>query len=152
MEISRRWATEADRELARRVHHEAYRDVVERQFGRWVEAEQNRFFERGWADARHEIVLCDGEPCGYVCVEERAEDVHVRELVILPRFQGRGIGTALLGEAIERARGRGRPVRLGTFHVNRAAELYRRLGFRETARTRTHILMEWRPWPRDEDA
>jgi GNAT superfamily N-acetyltransferase len=145
MEISQRPATEADLELARRVHHQAYREVVERQFGRWVVAEQDRFFDCGWADARHEIVLCDGEPCGYVCVEDRADDVHVRELVILPEFQGRGIGSALLGEAIARARGRGVPVRLGTFHRNRAAELYRRLGFQETGRTPTHILMEWRP-------
>jgi GNAT superfamily N-acetyltransferase len=143
MEISRRPATEADRDLARRVHHAAYREAVERQFGRWVEAEQDRFFADGWAGARHEIVLCDGQPCGYVCVEERADDVHVRELVIMPEFQGRGIGTALLGEAIERARDRGVPVRLGTFHRNRAAELYRRLGFREIGRTGTHILMEW---------
>ena len=145
MEISRRPATEADRELARRVHHQAYQEAVERQFGRWVVAEQDRFFDRGWADARHEIVLCDGEPCGYVCIEDRADDIHVRELVILPEFQGRGIGSALLGEAIARARGRGVPVRLGTFHHNRAAELYRRLGFQETGRTPTHILMEWRP-------
>ena len=145
MEISRRPATEADLDLARRIHHDAYRDAVERQFGRWVESEQDRFFAAGWADASHEIVLCDGEPCGYVCIEERADDVHVRELVIRPELQGRGIGTALLGQAIERARGRGVPVRLGTFHRNRAAGLYRRLGFRETGRTRTHILMEWRP-------
>jgi ribosomal protein S18 acetylase RimI-like enzyme len=145
MEIGRRPATETDRDLARRVHHEAYRDAVERQFGRWVEAEQDRFFAAAWVAARHEIVLCDGQPCGYVCVEECADDVHVRELVIMPEFQGRGIGTALLGEALERARGRGVPVRLGTFHHNRAAELYRRLGFREVGRTRSHILMEWQP-------
>ena len=143
MEIRRRPATEADRDLARRVHHAAYREAVERQFGRWVDDEQDRFFASGWAAASHEIVLCDGQPCGYVCVEDGADDVQVRELVIDPEFQSRGIGTALLGETCERARGRGVPVRLGTFHRNRAAELYRRLGFREVGRTATHILMEW---------
>jgi ribosomal protein S18 acetylase RimI-like enzyme len=35
-------------------------------------------------------------------------------------------------------------VRLGTHHANRAAELYRRLGFREYARDETHVHMEWR--------
>ena len=39
---------------------------------------------------------------------------------------------------------RGVAVRLQTHLVNRAAELYRRLGFQERGRTVTHILMEWR--------
>ena len=33
-----REATESDREYARRVHHLAYREIVERQFGEWDEA------------------------------------------------------------------------------------------------------------------
>jgi ribosomal protein S18 acetylase RimI-like enzyme len=145
MELLRRPATEADFDFARRVHHEAYRDVVERQFGRFGE-EQDQFFARNWAKHPHEIVLSDGVPCGYVAVYDRDEAVVFSELVILPAFQGRGIGTFLLREQMERARGRGVPVWLGVLHENhRAATLYRRLGFRETGRTDTHILMEW--WP-----
>jgi hypothetical protein len=45
---------------------------------------------------------------------------------------------------IENAGVRQVPVRLGTFRVNRAVNLYRRLGFREVGKTDTHILMEWR--------
>jgi hypothetical protein len=36
------------------------------------------------------------------------------------------------------------PVRLRAFHANHAVNLYRGLGFRETGKTDTHILMEWR--------
>jgi GNAT superfamily N-acetyltransferase len=144
MELTRRPATRADTELARRVHHEAYREVVERQFGAWREAAQDRFFADGWDAAAFEILLCDGAPCGYTCVEDRADHVHVRELVVRPPFQRRGIGSAILRQTLERARVRGVPVRLETFHLNQAAELYRRHGFRETGRTGTHILMEWR--------
>jgi ribosomal protein S18 acetylase RimI-like enzyme len=144
MQITRRPARAADADPARRIHHDAYRAVVERQFGPWDEAAQDRFFGVAWAAAAHEMVECDGQPCGYVCIEERADDIHVREIVVAPGFQGRGIGSTLLRAVLDRAHARGVPVRLGTFHANRAAALYRRLGFREIGHTATHILLEWR--------
>ena len=134
---------DADTELARAVHHRAYRDVSVRQFGPWDEKAQDEFFADGWSAASHQVVLCDGVPCGYICVEDRGGEIHLRELVIDPEFQGRGIGSSLLREVIEDARARQVPVRLGTFHLNRAVNLYRRMGFREVGRTETHILMEW---------
>jgi ribosomal protein S18 acetylase RimI-like enzyme len=87
--------------------------------------------------------LLDGTPCGYVSIEERDADIHVRELVLAPEFQGRHIGTTILQELIDRARARHVPIRLGTHHQNRAIYLYRRLGFHETGRTDTHVLLEW---------
>jgi len=138
-------ASPADTEFGRRVHHQAYREVVERQFGAWNVAAQDAYFRDGWGAAAHEIVECDGVPVGYVCVEDRPDLVHVRELVLLPEFQNRGIGTAVLRQVLVHAEGRGVPVQLGTLHTNRAAALYRRLGFREIGRTETHILFERRP-------
>ncbi len=143
MEVSLRPATSADTDFARQMHHAAYRAVVERQFRSWQEDAQDAFFARDWAAATFNIVVCDGIPCGYACIEERAHAVHVRELVIAPQFQGHGVGTWVLRNAMDRARARGVPVRLGTLHANRAAALYRRLGFRETGRTDTHLLFEW---------
>ena len=144
MRLTKRPARASDTAFARDVHHQAYRDAVERQFGPWVEEAQDRFFAADWEPAAVEIVACDGTPCGYLRVEDRAGDIHVREIVLRPDFQGRGIGSALLRAVIERARARGVPVRLGTFHQNRALDLYRRLGFRETGRTASHVLLEWR--------
>jgi ribosomal protein S18 acetylase RimI-like enzyme len=144
LEVTTRPALESDADFARGVHHQAYRDVVERQFGRWIDAEQDQFFAKAWDASRYDILLCDGEPCGYTSIEERDVAVIVRELVVLPAFQGRGVGSTILRNSIERARGRGIPVHLGVLHQNRAQELYRRLGFREIGRMATHFLMEWR--------
>jgi ribosomal protein S18 acetylase RimI-like enzyme len=69
----------------------------------------------------------------------------VRELVVRPDFQGRGIGTAVVRDAIARGRARRVPVMLGTLQENRAADLYRRLGFVEYDRTDTHILFRLGP-------
>lgn len=143
--IALRLATPADTDFAREVHHQAYRDVAERQFGPWDAAFQDQRFAEDWASATFSIVLSDGEPCGYLCVEDCATDFHVREIVIAPAFQGRGIGTTLLQDVLQRAGDCQVPVRLGALRANRAAALYRRLGFREIGQTPTHLLFEWQP-------
>ena len=145
MKFERRAATPADADFARAAHHAAYRDVVTRQFGAWDEALQDSFFAKDWALAEHEILLSDGEACGYVSVGRMARWLHLRELVVLPAFQGQGIGTAFLISLQQEGRAANLPVRLGVLQQNRAQGLYRRLGFVEYERSPTHFLMEWRP-------
>ena len=140
-----RQANETDLDLAKEAHHAAYRGVVERQFGTWDESAQDGFFLTEWDPSKAEVVVADGEDCGYWVVERRELDVHLRELVIHPRCQGRGVGTWLIRSLQREAAAADLPIRLGTFHKNRAAVLYRRLGFREIGSTETHVLMEWKP-------
>lgn len=142
----RRPAYAGDTDAARRIHHQAYRDVVERQFGAWDEAAQDHHFTNGWRSAAFDMLLGeDGDPIGYLSVEHRADDVHVREIVLAPAAQGLGIGTAILRQIIEQADARQVPVRLGTFHANRASRLYVRLGFRAVATTDIHVIFERPP-------
>jgi GNAT superfamily N-acetyltransferase len=138
-------ATPSDLEFVRAVHHRAYRDVIELQYGGWSECVQDTYFRDAWSAAAHDIVLCDSIPCGYTGIDHDAAAIYVRELVIDPDFQGLGIGTHLVKDIQNQATARGVPVRLQTHIVNRAQYLYGRLGFRETSRTETHILMEWYP-------
>jgi GNAT superfamily N-acetyltransferase len=143
MNVSRRAATIADTDFARSVHHRAYRDVIERQYGPWDESTQDRLFAAAWSAADYEIVSCDGARCGYTFIENRDNCFYLHELVIDPDFQGRGIGTLILRDVIEQALRKGFPVRLRTHIINRAVNLYRRIGFQETARTESHVLLEW---------
>jgi ribosomal protein S18 acetylase RimI-like enzyme len=143
MKLTKRSASPADTAFARRAHHAGFHDVVVRQFGSWNEELQDEFFNQVWATGEFQILECDSASCGYASIEEHPDCVHVRELVVLPEYQGRGIGTAILQETIERARARHVPVKLGVLHQNLAINLYRRLGFRECGRTDTHVLMEW---------
>jgi ribosomal protein S18 acetylase RimI-like enzyme len=142
--FTRRPARASDQEFARSVHHLAYRDVVADQFGRWDEAEQTAYFDAAWPQHDHEIIECGGVACGYVAIEVAEDAVHVHELVLHPDFQGRGLGTAALSEAIESARARGLPVDLRVLHRNRAVDLYLRLGFVEYGQTPTHRLLRLR--------
>ena len=147
MNVSRRRATIADTDFARSVHHRAYRDVIERQYGPWDESTQDKLFAAAWSAAEHEIVLYDEVRCGYTSIEIRADVIYLHELVIDPDFQCRGIGTHILREVIEQANLRGVPIRLRTHVTNRAGKLYRRMGFSETGRTDSHVLFEWNRGP-----
>ena len=149
MNVSRRPATIEDTDFARSVHHRAYRDVIERQYGPWDESAQDKLFAAAWSAAEHEIVLYDEVRCGYTSIEIRAEVIYLHELVIDPDFQCRGIGTDILRNVIEQAILRRVPVRLRTHVTNRAKNLYRRMGFQETARTESHVLLEWNQEPDD---
>lgn len=143
--LSRRCARADDADFARDAHHGAYREVSERQFGPWDEALQDEFFRLEWEAHPVEILEWSGERTGWVIVEDREEDVHLRELIVHPDFQGRGVGTALLHDVMQHAGMRQVPVHLGTFVLNRALSLYLRLGFAEIDRTDTHIILRWQP-------
>src|SRR6266511_4503154 len=144
MEVTTRRASAADATLAREIHHAAYRNVVEKQFGVWDPIVQDHFFSGDWGNGTNFDVVCyQGVPCGYISVEDRGTSLHVQELVIAPESQGRGIGTHLLKDVMGQAAQRHIPVQLRTFRMNRALQLYTSLGFKETGRTETHILLEW---------
>ena len=144
-EVAFRPADDNDTDFARGVHHEAYRDVVVRQFGKWDETKQDEFFKKTWENPGYEIISYEGEPCGYSRIEQLPEEIKAHELVMLPEYQGRGIGTAILGKLKSRAAREGIPAHLQVLKVNKAAELYEREGFREVGETDTHKEMEWRP-------
>jgi ribosomal protein S18 acetylase RimI-like enzyme len=143
--LERRPAKPEDLEFARKAHHQAYHDVVVKQFGPWNEEIQDEFFTKAWTGSPHEILSCNGEMCGYFSMEETSDSIELHELVLLPEFQGKGLGGTLLREAIDAANKKNKPVRLQVMKENRAADLYRRNGFKEVEETATHFIMEYVP-------
>jgi ribosomal protein S18 acetylase RimI-like enzyme len=140
-----RACTPADEPFARRLHREAYKDVVTRQFGEWDDARQSGFFEEKWDPARYQVIEVEGEPAGIVAMSIGAGEHSLDEIQLLPEFQSRGIGTAVLGELQADASAAELPVRLRVLRLNRAKALYQRLGFVTYDETETHFLMEWLP-------
>ncbi len=144
--LTLRQATDDDTEFARTTHHTAYRDVIERQFGTFDEAMQDDFFYKSWSgNAGFQIINWGGQPAGYTRVEETPEYIYGHELVLLPQYQSKGIGSSLLASWQENAKSKNIPLRLQVLKENKAKELYERVGFKETGQTDTHYEMEWSP-------
>ena len=73
------------------------------------------------------LLICGSQAVGMVKYELLAERLQLMQLQILPEWQGRGLGGAVLGRLAELAGAR--PVCLSVLKSNPAARLYRRLGF-----------------------
>ena len=87
-------------------------------------------------------MVVDGHAIGYLGVSERESAVFIDQVEITPKYQGRGIGTALINDLLAR----GRPVELGVLKMNGdARRLYERLGFRVTGETERHYHMRGEP-------
>jgi ribosomal protein S18 acetylase RimI-like enzyme len=78
-------------------------------------------------------------------VEYRPGEIYLSRIEIHPDYQGRGIGTRLIGALTAEARQIGQDLVLDVLTVNRRAQaLYRRLGMAETARHSDNIKITMR--------
>ena len=142
MEIQFRPATAADQPFLQRLNREAYDELVTRQYGSWDDEFQRARFGKKLQSVQFRIVLLGNQPVGAVSSTEHDDHIFLNELLILPEFQNRGIGSRVLASELRHADLLGKPIRLHTLRLNRAQELYKRHGFIETGRDENYVNME----------
>ena len=146
LHVTCRPAHDADTAFALKTHHAALRDVIIATYGPWNDAAQDRYFLASWSEGGFDIILADNVPAGYCrMLRLGAQEVELRDLIIHPDHQNRGIGTRILTEEITQARTRGDALLVKTQRVNRAQYLYARCGFAVIGHTATHVLMRIPP-------
>src|SRR5262245_16546411 len=122
------------------------RSYVEEAFGSWDSDNQRRRSDESFNLATYSLVMVDGVRAGLLVVEGRSSEVFLSKIFLLPAFQGRGIGTVLIGQLIDRANAEHKPLRLRVLRVNAAAHrLYERLGLVVVHSTADHDYLEHRP-------
>lgn len=143
--ISKTHATLNDVEFARNVHHRAFRDVVTEHFGEWNQKGQDEFFEDAWKQGEHQILTYNGERCGYISVDENDEKIILNEIVLLPEYQNKGIGSDILNELISSSNEKHKALELQVLKNNKAVGLYIKKGFNTTKETDDHYYMRYTP-------
>jgi ribosomal protein S18 acetylase RimI-like enzyme len=130
-------------EIVYAMNRRTMRAYVEPIWG-WDEAEQRAMFDRRFTLDGHFFILVDEQIAGRVVLLHPPECDFISQINILPDYQGRGIGTAVI-EAIQKdAAARHKPVELRVLVTNsNARRLYERLGFRIFEQTDTHFWMRW---------
>lgn len=126
------------------LHRAVMRVYVEEVFGPWDEAWQQAHYRRDHPIHQLRVIQRDGQDVGMLYVEERTEEIFLVSLEVLPAFQRRGIGSAVIRELIEAAARLGKPVALQVLKNNiLARNLYQRLGFGVTGDNDTHYIMAY---------
>jgi ribosomal protein S18 acetylase RimI-like enzyme len=137
-------ATEEDRQWLEQLRRSVYRDLFFATWGDWDEARHLRHCAECWDQGNIFCVEIDGARVGMIQLFERPDAIEIGEIQISPPYQGRGIGSLLLRDSMNKAQVSGRKVSLATGLKNyRAFSLYRRLGFNHAGQTETHNLFEF---------
>ena len=130
-----------DYEFLRNVHHITLRPHVEKIWG-WEETRQDGFFKEDFESGQIQVLRAFNQSVGYLQLNEENGTLFIVNILILPEFQGRKLGSAIIKDLIAKCGAKGVAIKLGVFKVNtRAKCLYESLGFEVDGETETHFLM-----------
>ena len=85
-------------------------------------------FLTAFEPASTRVILVDGVAAGSITLRAADDSLWIEHFYLNPEFQGRGVGSAVLGSQLASGQG-GRPFRLNVLRGSRARALYERHGF-----------------------
>jgi ribosomal protein S18 acetylase RimI-like enzyme len=136
-----RTATSEDFDFLYCLHRTALKEYVAQTWG-WDEAWQQEHFRQRFNSTASQVVVYEGQDVGVLCVERREAEIFLSLIEVLPEYQRKGIGTALIRAILDEARQMNKTVKSQVLKVNIAARrLYERLGYSIVDTTETHYVM-----------
>ena len=115
--------------------------------GRFDEQRVRQRFRDSFEPQHASVIVADGTFAGSVALRP-AEDAHwLEHFFIEPRFQGRGLGTAILRSLLEETDAKGIVVRLDVLQGSAAQRLYERFGFVVESQDSIDVFMRRDPKP-----
>ena len=126
-----RQAVSADSEWLFDTYQRTMRGFVAVAYG-WDENVQRAGFAKSLRQGSCQIVMREGDRCGFVHWEVEPDLVWMRMLCIVPEMQNKSIGGAAIAKVITLSSYLQRPLYLNVFVCNRVAcDWYSRIGFVE---------------------
>ena len=136
-----RRATEEDFYQLLRIRNQVLREYIEYVRG-WDEGREEERFRGNFHAESTTVIQSDYQVIGFLGVRPENGVLYVAQAYIIPEYQGRGIGTALIREVLAR----GLPVEWWVLKLNTGARrLYERLGFRVKCEGETDYRMRAEP-------
>lgn len=135
------YASTREEELAQAEWAEGQKEM----FLRWQFDLQRKEYKTRFPDADYRVILVDQRPAGRIWVGDDDEQIRLLDIALLPEFQNRGVGTALLRRLMQEASQQGKALRHMVFVLNNDAHrFYERLGFSIIEEFGAYKHMEWR--------
>ena len=142
MEYKFRKFEKSDYDFVYKVKKDAYQKYIEQYFGAWDEELQQKFF-KDYIDKQKDsikIIVVEDSHVGFFDASVINKNVfEIANICIVSQFQGKGLGTKILKEAILNCTQK--EIDIQCFLSNPVKSLYERLGFVEYEKTKTHVKM-----------
>ena len=91
------------------------------------------------------LIRRNGEPVGRIAIDRTENEIRIVDVALVPKHRGMGIGSQLIQKLLVEAGLEKMPVTLHVERHNRAAGLYRRLGFRVIEDGGVYLFLKWVP-------
>lgn len=110
---------------------------------------QHIYYQHQYIHADFLIILLDGVPVGRLYVDERATDIRIVDITILPEYRNQGLGYFILTNFQDKAQKAGKSVSIHVERDNRARHLYERLEFQIISDAHPiYLLLTWHEKPK----
>ena len=134
-------ATDNDSSFFYDVKKTVLKDYIEKIWG-WDEDFQLRFHTENYHVNETSIIKIGEDAVGTVEIKENAESIFISGLYLLPAYQNKKIGSAIIQQMLDKATKENKCVELEVLKLNdKAQALYQRLGFTLTERDDTKYFM-----------
>jgi ribosomal protein S18 acetylase RimI-like enzyme len=121
------------------THHRSYRETIEKMFG-WNDAYQKQAAIKEFQEREPKRIIIDSQFIGFLGCQDLEEYLWFGPFYILPEYQGKGFGSAVLQSFIDSSL---KDIKLRTLTANDGAKsLYEKFGFELIEQTDIHFVME----------
>ncbi len=106
---------------------------------------QRLHYRTHYADTHFDVIEHDGLPAGRLYLQQVSGQFRIIDIVLMPEWRNKGVGTAILKALMETARACGKDIDIFVEKFNPALAWYLRLGFREFEDMGVYTEMRWSP-------
>jgi len=118
------------------------KEYTEQTWGDWNEEEQMNFYRKEFVIDNCFLIKNNKINIGWLKIIETKETIDINQILILPEYQGKGIGSKIINDIIKNGKDRNKTICLQVLKCNENAKrLYIKLGFKKYDETKTHFFL-----------
>ncbi|MGJ8656749.1 MAG: GNAT family N-acetyltransferase [Akkermansiaceae bacterium] len=123
------------------IHETCFRHHIEEIWG-WDDMWQWDYFCKEWDQSKWRLLLENDQVIGYLCWTLEPEHLYLKNISLIPEYQGRGLGKLAMKFIQDLATKNNLPIKLSVFRSNkRVQKFYENLGFKISKVLETGVRM-----------
>ena len=110
---------------------------------------QLHHYRAEYPNAEYSIILFEDQPVGRLYVDQRATEIRIMDITLLPTHRGKGISSPIICRLKDEAAACGKELSINLDKLSQSHPIFERLGFKAVASVDDdksfHVLYVWQP-------